>query len=77
MTTTTLADIAALEHQCVDVMARADTTPTQRTELAETLAKIRALKREYLTAHPSVLRKLSRDARHHLDALVFKALDVG
>lgn len=54
---TSLADIEKLEHQCVDVMARADTTAVQRGELAETLAKIRALKREYLTAHPAVLRK--------------------
>jgi hypothetical protein len=54
---TSLEDIEKLEHQCVDVMARADTPPTQRGQLAGTLAKIRALKKEYLLAHPGVLRK--------------------
>jgi hypothetical protein len=59
--TINLEDIERLEHQCVRAMARADITPMRRTELAETLQKIRALKREYLTAHPSVLRKVTRE----------------
>src|SRR6202011_3918572 len=37
--------------------AYARNAPTQRGQLAGTLAKIRALKKEYLLAHPGVLRK--------------------
>jgi hypothetical protein len=69
MTTITLRDIEALEFQCVDLAARADTTPVRRTELAETLAKIRALKAQYLREHSSVLSKgsakLARDPATH------------
>jgi hypothetical protein len=55
--TTTLADIENLEFRVVDAMARPDTTPVQRTELAETLMKVRALKAAYLQQHRGVLRK--------------------
>jgi hypothetical protein len=58
--TTNLTDLERLEFTIIDAMSRSDCGPVQYDELTETLEKVRALKREYLTAHAGVLRKLGR-----------------